>query len=314
MAPTLQTASHLYLVKRTAYERVLAPGVAGVPTPVAADGLVVRASYIRAESDLDVEIKSAIPTLVTDQCHLLFLFASPDGPPFRSARSFVYVDKPSISWQENSHNYHNQPALRFRTPGLHDGYTWESDLHNAMSGWFVTGTSGATALWKVARYEVDALGHWIFTLAPVQSAAGMPRLDLSRIKDELLRKELLAQYEELQGSVSRHAYRDVVTKARNITEGVLKWVLIEAGNEPGRDLFDHLRQLQKLVEQRLAPISDLSYHLAHKIRLLHARTHPQTAGSKEMSVSPEFALTCLEDLKEILIDLQLIAIHKSVTP
>jgi hypothetical protein len=312
MQPSLQTASHLYLIKRKAYERVLAPGIVGVSIPVAADGLVVRAAYISAGDDVDTKIPSGASGLEQDRCHLLFLFSSPDGPPLRSARSFVYVGEERISWQENSHSHHNQPAWHFRAPGLHDGYVWENDMRTGMSGWFLTGSGGLTALWKVARYEIDAFGHWFFTLAPVQSVSGLPRLDLSRITDGLLRDELLKQYDELQGSVSRHAYRDAVTKARNITEGVLGWALIQAGEKPGKDLFGRLEKLKKSAEQRSAPISDLSYHLAHKIRLLHARTHPEVASSQGRAVSPDLALTCLEDLKEILGDLQMIALPKGV--
>lgn len=306
MPPSLQTANHLYLVRRKAYERVLAPGVAGVPVPVATDGLVVRAAYISAGDDVDIKIPSVVSELEQDRCNLLFLFSSPDGTPFRSARSFVYVSEERISWQENSHGYHSQEALHFHATGLHDGYVWENDMRAGMSGWFLTGRSGSTALWRVARYEIDAFGHWFFTLSPVQSVSGLPSMDLSRMKDTLLRDELLKQYEELQGSVSRHAYRDVITKARNITEGILRWTLTEMGEDPGRDLYDHLKKLQKLVDSRSAPISDLSYHLGQKIRLLHARTHPGQA-SREGQVSPGIALSCLEDLKQILSDLRLIA-------
>lgn len=141
---------------------------------------------------------------------------------------------------------------------------------------------------------------------PVEPPCGLPRLDLSRIGDPLLQGELHAQYDELQGSVTRHAYRDVVTKARNITEGLLRWVLASPGEAPGRDLFEHLKKVRELAERRASPISDLSYHLAPKIRLLHARTHPAEVVAKGRPVTPELALSTLEDLKEILDELGLV--------
>jgi hypothetical protein len=122
-----------------------------------------------------------------------------------------------------------------------------------------------------------------------------------------VRNELLDQYGDLQAALARHAYRDVVTKARNIIEGVLRWVLLEAGQTPGRDLFDHLGTLRRLIEERRAPVSDLTYHLAHKVRLLHARVHPEQVSSQGRSLAPELALSAVEDLREILIDARVVS-------
>lgn len=309
--PTLITSNHLYVLRKQGYERILAPGVAGTPSPIASDGIVVRAQYIKAGSNLDEEILLAKQQLDKGHCPLLFLFASADGVPFRSARIFVDAGRQTISWQENSYIHTNAEAHHFRAPDLNEGYVWESDFQFSRQGWFLTGHSSGPNLQRVARCEVDAFGHRLFTLAPVRLAAGLPTLDLSRIGDALLQGEVLAQYYELQGSVARHAYRDIVTKARNIAEGVLRWALMEAGENPGRDLFEHLQKSRERIEQRSAPFSDLSYHLAHKIRLLHARTHPQQVSIQGRPISPELALTVLEDLKEILTDLGMIQLGTS---
>ena len=94
--------------------------------------------------------------------------------------------------------------------------------------------------------------------------------------------ELGAQYRDLCRSVVGHGYRDVVTKC--IVEGFVSERLKASGYPGGRDLFDDLQTVKKLLEdpqQRdTCGWTHLEYHLAHKIRLVHGQTHAtQTAKS-----------------------------------
>ena len=307
VGPSLRSVKDLYLLRRPWREQILAPGVAGVPVPVLSDGLIVRGVYVSARSDVDAGLREVGPGLEREDCSLLYMFESPDGSTFRSARIFVFRGHMVTPWHDGPYIRHDEKVLHFSVPSQDEGYSWRDDaLMGEQGGWFLTGRAGQAGLWRVSRCEVDAFGHSLFTVMQVRSPFGLPALDLSRVSDTLLRAELLEQYQELQGSVARHGYRDVITKARNIIEGLFGWVLIENGEEPGRNLFEHLNKLAELVRQRKAPISDLSYHLAQKIRLVHARTHPAQASEHGRSVSPTFALSVIEDLKEILADLKMI--------
>jgi hypothetical protein len=44
----------------------------------------------------------------------------------------------------------------------------------------------------------------------------------------------------------------------------------------------------------------MDYHLAQKIRLVHGQTHPPQVGVSGVALRPEFALSVVEDLVELL--------------
>lgn len=139
MTPTLQTSNQLFVLRRKGYERVLAPGVAGTPTPIAADGILVRTQYIDAGRDVEEGARLAEPTLEHDHCTLLFLFHSPDGPPSRSARVFVDAGVTKISWIEDSRSHHSEEVRQFRAVAAGEPYGWESDARAGRGGFFITG-------------------------------------------------------------------------------------------------------------------------------------------------------------------------------
>lgn len=95
----------------------------------------------------------------------------------------------------------------------------------------------------------------------------------------------------------------VLTKARNITEGLVACRLSQGGHQAGRDLAADLRTVKGLLEgstRESCGWSDIEYHLAHKIRLLHAQTHTGVVTDQGRQIRPEFALTVAEDLAELL--------------
>jgi hypothetical protein len=155
----------------------------------------------------------------------------------------------------------------------------------------------------VTRLETDAFDRCVFTLAPIRIAGILPVPDFSALEHSLLAEELAQQYEDLCRSVTQHAYRDVVTKARNILEGLVG-ARLQRQQHPGSDrLYDYLTEVGKLLNDKqtrdTCGWTDLEYHLCHKIRLLHAQTHVgqvlQTGGLR-----PELALTVIEDLAYLL--------------
>ncbi len=163
---------------------------------------------------------------------------------------------------------------------------------------------GDSCLWRVFRIETDAFHRAIFTLSPVRLTAGCPRADFSGLSETLLVEEVAAQYRDLCRSVLAHEYRDVVTKARNIVEGLVSARLKAAGQPTSRDLFGDLQTVKRLLEddkQRdTCGWTQLQYHLAHKIRLVHSQTHPTQTVRTGRTLRPEFALSVVEDLIELL--------------
>jgi hypothetical protein len=151
--------------------------------------------------------------------------------------------------------------------------------------------------------EVDALERMIMTLRPVQLAPDLPRVDFSTVADNDLRIELIALHEEFCQRVVQHAYRDVPTKARNIVEGMIANKLrLQNRTATGR-LGEDLNLVKRLLEDSQTRTTcgwqDLEYTLANKVRLIHGRTHPESATSS-LPMRPEFSLGIVEDLNELL--------------
>jgi hypothetical protein len=212
---------------------------------------------------------------------------------------FVQPETVKMPWKDGSQPFHGYALLCYRAATAHAGWSWISDARDGRHGYFLTGTVGDDSLWRLFRLETDTFQRSVFTLSPVRLAAGCPDADFSSVSIPLLAQELAAQYAELCRSVVSHSYRDVVTKARNIVEGLM-WARL--GATGGRDLAAHLKTVKDLLESQRETCgwTDLEYHLAHKIRLLHARTHaPQTAKTGR-ALTPEFALSAAEDLIELL--------------
>ena len=122
--------------------------------------------------------------------------------------------------------------LQYRPTTTQGPWTWLNEMRAGQSGYFLTGTVGDSSLWRLFRVETDAFRRAVFTLSPVRLTAGCPRADFSSLSDPLLASEVTAQYRDLCASVVSHAYRDVVTKARNIVEGLVSTRLKAAGNLP----------------------------------------------------------------------------------
>jgi hypothetical protein len=103
---------------------------------------------------------------------------------------------------------------------------------------------------------------------------------------------------------ARIAYRDVVTKARNIVEGLVSARLKAAGFSTSRDLFGDLQTVKKFLEddkrRDACGWTQLEYHLAHRIRLVHSQTRPTQTVKAGRTLRPEFALSGVEDLIELL--------------
>lgn len=300
----LSGATELCLLERNRVPLVLAPDSAGIPAAVYPQPVLYRAVYLSAD-ELESGMVRARAQLANDNCRLLVPISCPDGPPHRSALLFAFQQVINdASWRDESQVFHGYKLRQYRATTTQAPWRWLDDARGVRPGYFLTGTVGEDSLWRMFRVEADAFHRAVFTLSPVRLSAGCPHADFSDLTDALLAGEVAAQYTDLCGSVMAHAYRDVVTKARNITEGLVSARLKVAGHPTSRDLFGDLQTVKRLLEdekQRDAcGWTQLEYHLAHKIRLVHSHTHPTQTVRVGRPLRPEFALSLVEDLIELL--------------
>jgi hypothetical protein len=298
----LSSASELYILQRSRLPLVLTPDAAGTPTVIHPAPILYRAAYI-SSYEVDIGMQGARSGLTNDQCSLLAPVPCPDGPPFRSGLLFVKPQaRNGVAWRDASTNYLGASMLHYAAATARADWNWLDDARAGRYGYFLTGTVGDNSLWRLFRLEVDTFNRSIFTLAPVRLASGCPQVDFSSLSDPLLKGEIDAQYVDMCRSVVTHSYRDVVTKARNITEGLISARLRVTGHSTGRDLFSDLQTIKRLIRQHRDTCgwTELEYHLAHRIRLVHARTHATATAKTGRPLKPEFALSVAEDLIELL--------------
>lgn len=294
--------TELYILERDRLPAILAPDSNGIPTLVDPHPFVLRAAYITLDN-LEDGLLSARGKLGLPNCELLALMECPDGPPHRSGLYFAFRDSLSgVSWRDEKTNHHGAAIRRYGAVTNVGPHRWLEEARQGRLGYFLTGDATDNALWRVTRLEADAFNRCVFTLTPIRMAGNLPAPDFSTLGDPLLVAELSQQYQDLCRSAIQHAYRDVVTKARNIVEGLVGVRLHGQGQPSAGKLFDDLVQVEKLLGGAIRDTcgwKDLEYHLCHKIRLLHAGTHVSQVA-KSGPLRPEFALTVLEDLAYLL--------------
>ncbi len=302
--PSLSGATELYVLERERLPAVLIPDSDGIPTLVDPQPILLRVVYISLDG-LETQLQSARAQLNHPNSHLLAPIECPDGAPNRSGVYFTCENLVSgVSWRDEKTSHHGARVRRYAATTSEGRWLWLTDSRNGRLGYFLTGDSKDATLWRIFRLETDALNRSIFTLAPIRLSISLPLVDFSSVGDPLRSGELAEQYTDLCRSVVQHAYRDVVTKARNIVEGLISTRLILQGQNAVGRLFEDLKQVRKLLDddqtRNTCGWRDLDYHLAHKIRLLHAQTHVGQAVASGRPLRPEFALSVVEDLVELL--------------
>jgi hypothetical protein len=170
------------------------------------------------------------------------------------------------------------------------------------TGFFLTGTVDDGSIWRVFRHELDSFNRWIFTISPVRVSSHCPKADFSSLNSPLVAAEVSAQYADMARAITTNSYRDVVTKAKNIVEAIIAERL--GNTEKSRNLADNLRTIKKLLDdpekREACGWTDLEYHLAHKIRLVHGQTHATAPAKTGRQLRPEFALSTVDDLIDLL--------------
>lgn len=282
------------------HQAVLTPNPYGHPLLVQPQPVLLRSIYITPNENLESAIQRARDQLGNKKEPLIAMLPRYDQGREATARIFVFDREEKVSL---SSSLHNQLVTKYVSPRQGSGHIWLSDWQQGKAGYFLTGHSTSANLWKIARMDIDAFDSVIFVLSPMRLLSGLPNLRFANIDDALVRAEIEGHYTEMQTAIASHSYRGIITHARSIVEKAVGVWLAANGQPPGRDLYDHLtilRELRSKAKTELMWFSDLAYHSAHKIRLLHGRTHVDGTVKLGRSVSPELAFSCIEDLKEVL--------------
>lgn len=303
VTPSLSGATEIYLLERENLPAVLVRDSSGIPTLIDPQPVLLRACYIPPR-DLEARLQIARHQLSSTNYHLLAFLPCPDGAPYRTCICFTFLEVVTASWRDEHTSRHGARLQKWGATTPQACWAWMDDFRNGQPGFLLTGDSKDSTLWRIFRLETDAFNRSVFTLAPVRWTASLPVADFSSVGDNLRAAELAAQYHGLCNSAVNHAFRDVVTKARNIVEGLVAARLTAYQLPSTGRLFEDLQTVKQQREAGKSPamcgFRDLDYHLAHKIRLLHAQTHVGQAVASGRPLQPEFALTAVEDLVELL--------------
>lgn len=289
------------------YQAVLTRNPYGHPLQLNPQPLLLRAYYLDGGGDLANQIQVGQTFLANPKQPLLAPLPGQSSSREMTARIFTWDCETKVSL---SQSLHDRLVNIYASPGQDVGHSWVSDWKQGKQGYFMTGHSSEASLWRVERLDIDAFNSVILTLSSLSLPSGLPRLRLEAITDALIRGEIQSHYEELQRALAGSSYRGIITHTRSIAEAVIGNHLKKNGQSAGKDLAGHLDVLRnvRLAQKGEIPwFSDLGYHCAQRIRLLHARTHVDRTVRQGRSVDPGLALSAAEDLKEVLLETDLAA-------
>ena len=259
--------------------------------------ILVRSSYSPSAANLE-SLSTHIHNALTEvpPTNLLYIMSSPDGPPYRLARLFYKAGNDHLVLDGGRYSI---SASVFYPIG-EASQPWDKDTHRLQPGLFVTGSGGPTNIWRIHRIERDIWGGPLFTLAPLLLAPGFPMLDLSGMGNADRKKEIASQYEELQRCVITHAYRGAIARAKDIAEALITEKSAKSSSDP---FHAKLEDIFVQLKAGKTSLSWLTFTLCQKLRLVYKHTHPENALERGRPVTPELALSVVEDLIEILRDL-----------
>lgn len=162
--------------------------------PLPPETVILKAIYL-SEADVGADgLEQAIRRLTAEliegagDIYLLRPIPSTDGPPFRACLIYrriqagLDVDRLDPRFDPRYVPSRRVRTIRYNTIKTGGAYPWERDFEAGGQACFLTG-KGATATWRLARLETDALGRQVLTLAPVRlpHAIAVPNLTLFQI-------------------------------------------------------------------------------------------------------------------------------------
>jgi len=298
----LESALKFYITERHGAPLILAPGLGGLPEVATPTHPILCVSYLSPEEAASGQGISRAKSEIQGRNPLLLMtMPCPDGPPHRSGIIFRRHQTVSIDWTDGRHGKLAPNAEEYLAAVTLQNYSWGSDLIRGEPGYFLSGPSEATTLWKIARVEFDVAGRQMFTLSPVRLASGLPDVDFSIIGNDVLRQKIAADWNDVQKSLAGNIPYGLITAAKNVAESLVFAALETA---PGRMTFGQgLAEVGTRLKanQPLAfPLDFLDYHLMSKLRILHGQCHSDRVVISDRLVEPEFALTAAADLVQVL--------------
>lgn len=269
--------------------------------------LILRGAYISSANIAGDGLAKAREQILGIPRDLLWLVQSSEGPPSRSAVIYQYIKAEDVRLQDPAMTVN---ALRYEAAsiGTLHAMAWQTDAEQGKDGYFLTGTSGTSVLWRIGRTELDGLGRHVLTLVPTRLSSSIVNPNFSSVEIGL-RTFLEDHFRGFQQAVARTAYLDVIDRAYSVTEGVLNHCLHLANERPPKNLIDKLKEARKILDDpKRKPgfiLDDYGYHLAHKVRVLHQFAHPNKVIEKGRSIRPEVGMSAATDLSELLVSVGL---------
>jgi hypothetical protein len=286
----------------------------GIVMPLPPDVILYKSVYVPEAQVVAVTPQKASQWLETSEdVRVLRPVHSSDGPPFRSV--LVYLPSGGTEVERAGDvrvpsayrvGAYKASATRLQAVRGDSSYPWAADAEQGRPGFFLTGSSGMSALWRVARVEVDALDRQVVTLAPVRLPHGVIVADFTSVTDPRLRQHLEEHFAAFQRAVTASAHLDVIDRGYNLAEGVLEYSLRVAGRKVPSTLSDRLAEARKVLDAKGSiPLSRYGYTLADKIRHLHSQGHADQVIARGQMVRPEVGMSLTADVSELLRDVAL---------
>src|ERR1700685_1988520 len=162
-------ASEIYLPYPSGCPGILTPDGDGMAATVEPQPLVLRGAYVGPDL-LEGALSVARRLISSQECDLLFHpIQSSDGPPFRSGKLFIFqAFAPVMARKSGQTRGSYIQARRYAVVTPLGASMWNQDARCGRLGYFITGGSRDSVLWRLFRLESDALDHQILTLAPMQ--------------------------------------------------------------------------------------------------------------------------------------------------
>ncbi len=298
----------IFIARRRESALVLALAPDGYPELAEPQPTLVKATYVPS-TGTSGDLSYAGNILEGDDAALMLALPSLDGPPFRTAVLFAHPQRAAIPWRHGTRGHPKVSALKYVATSPKDtAAIWHTDIVQKTFGYFLTGQASATSLWRIVRIETDAANRYLFTLRSVELPHGLPSADISSIEDAGFRAEVEQHWGELEDHLVHHRSYALVTAAKNVAEALAVYYLSRSSPSRKRTFDATIKEIGRHIEGKSGalPFTALDYHLMQKLRMLHARTHPERAVVEGRRLEPEFALTAAQDLVEVLRSLGLV--------
>ena len=242
--PNAEDALRLYVAQHAGSFLVLAPDVQNVPTVVAHSPHLLKAVHLSPhEVTNDVMLRNASARLNSPGTPLILCRSSFDGPPLRTGIVFSSFGEEVVPWRAESMIDHGLKVQTYLASLSNGSSSWSTSARmGGPVGYFLTGGSRSFDLWRVVRHDIDLADRWVFTLAPVMLATGLPQVQFAGVSDAGFRAEAEQHWSEFQSHLVGHQYYALVTSAKNVAETLLAYHLSQAGISYRRDYNDMERQ------------------------------------------------------------------------